>query len=455
MDAFDKVTTIPGSRYPIHLPAFPDPSSSSSSSSSQASTDITSNHSSDPIPFQRSRRKPAKVFKSPSADEPAESQGLNVSRKRATPPYEKPSPRQSSAETGRSPPPSLATVRRTAAQRKLPMLSLYHPLGPLAQSLPELDPELFGLPNSLNIEDPDDQGKADAGGRSTSRGQRPAQKPREREIADGDTQSNGAATNGSGKPGEDAPTRNPSPRKRRGGGAKRKRNADDGDTAFPPPAKRTRNPRGANNIPAAPSPLVSEAVVASDLVEDSAEGNAEAEEEAQEEAPQAPKRSARTRKPRTRPAKRRGSSGSASTSTSVSISIAATTKSAAAAKAEAEPAVESGLVEAEPEAPTAAEPEKEEPVPQEDTSLGEKQEGNEVVEPPATHQDLPAEELSATAAPPAHAPMKHEESQPKASQPPTPSYPPPPAHPASSSSVSLPQKEEREEGELSDDGPGN
>ncbi|KAI9068387.1 hypothetical protein FKP32DRAFT_1587780 [Trametes sanguinea] len=362
MDAFDKITTIPGSRRPIHIPAFPD--TSSSSSSSHTPTPTLPNHIGSVTPSQRSRRKPAKVFKSPSADEPAEWPGLTVTRKRATPP---PLPRQSSSETVRSTSPLLATAKRAAAQRKLPVLSLYHPLGPLAQSLPELDPGVFGLPSSLNIEDADDQREPDGSRRSASRAQRGGQKPRE--TADEEAQSNGTLTNGSAKPTAEAPARNPSPRKRRGGGAKRKRNTDDGDTAFPPPAKRTRNPRGATNAPAAPSPLVSEAVVASDLVEDAAEGNgnAEGEEEAQEETPQAPKRM-------------------------------------------------------------------------------------EVEEPVVVLPEPSTEEPAAIAAPPPVAAVEQEEPPPKSSEP---SAPPPPARPVSPPPrVPAPSKEEREEGELSDDGPG-
>ncbi|OSD01285.1 hypothetical protein PYCCODRAFT_533831 [Trametes coccinea BRFM310] len=454
MDAFDKITAIPGSRRLIHIPAFPE--TSSSSSSSHTPTPTFPNPTDPVTSSQRSRRKPAKVFKSPSADEPAEWQGLTVTRKRATPPYEKPSPRQPSSDTARSSPPLLATAKRAAAQRKLPVLSLYHPLGPLAQSLPELDPGVFGLPSSLNIEDADDQREADGGRRSASRAQRGGLKSRE--TADEEAQSNGALTNGSAKPAAEAPARNPSPRKRRGGGAKRKRNTDDGDTAFPPPAKRTRNPRGATNAPAAPSPLVSEAVVASELVEDAAEGNgnAEGEEEAQEETPQAPKRSARTRKPRGKPAKRRESSGSASTSTSVSVSIAAATKAVAAPKVETETVVVESesvpTVTAETPAPPAVEPESVAPVPAEEATRTEKQEEMEVEEPAAVLPESSTEEPAAIAAPPPVVAAEQAEPPPKAREP---SAPPPPARPTTPPpSAPVPQKEEREEGELSDDGPG-
>ena len=195
----------------------------------------------------------------------------------------------------------------------------------MAQSLPPLDPATFGLPSSLSIDDVGEQNDGENGGRSSSRARRA---PKSREAGEDESTPNGVA-NGTDTA-QDAPAkeRNPSPRKKRGGGAKRKRrDTDDGDAGFPPPAKRTRNPRGvaANNAPAAPSPLVGPAVVASDLVEDIPETNGEGEDQPQEEV-QAPKRSARVRKPRARVTKRRDSTGSATSGTSVSVSIAAATK---------------------------------------------------------------------------------------------------------------------------------
>ncbi|KAI0331212.1 hypothetical protein GY45DRAFT_1353521 [Cubamyces sp. BRFM 1775] len=382
MDAFDKITLIPGSRRPIHIPAFPD----TSSSSSDTSTSPLSKLSDAPSSIRDFRRKPAKVFKSPSADEPAGSLESPL-HKRGTPPYETRPPRRLSTETN----------RRAAAQQKLPLLPLYHPLGPLAQS-------------SLNIEDPDDQRDGDSGRRSASRAQRPGQKTRERETVEEDTQSSGTLNGVAGKVAQDASARNPS-------GAKRKRkDTDDGDNAFPPPAKRTRNPRGVNNAPAAPSPLVSEAVVASDLVEDAAEGNADA-----------PKRSARTRKPRVRPTKRRDSSVSPQ----------------AQAQAEDEPAVEARVPDDEV-LPPAAEPEKEAPVPPEDAA------GD------SRGAEIGVKDVVANASPVVASLPKPEEPQPQpavkvVSSPP----PPPPPRPLSPPPAPPPQKEEREEGELSDDGPGN
>ncbi|KAL1942761.1 hypothetical protein VTO73DRAFT_5001 [Trametes versicolor] len=454
MDGFDNITAIPGSRHPIVIP---DSRLDASSSSSHTPTPPSTDSSNLSLPTLRSRRKPARTFKSPSANEPAGWEGIIVPHKRGTPPYEKPPSRQSTSESARSSPPISIPARRAAAQRKVPLLPLYHPLGPLAQSLPELDPGYFGLPGSLNIEDPDDQREGDPARRSTSRTQRPGQKTREREMGDDDAQTNGTP-NGTGKPGAEAATKNPSPRKRRGGGAKRKRkDADDGDPAFPaPPAKRTRNPRGANlNVPVAPSPLISEAVVASDLVEDAVEGGGEPDAPP-EEAPPAPKRSARTRKPRAKPAKRRDSSGSASTTTSVSVTITATAKSAAQSQLEGEPAVEVAP-EAKPE--PAAAPQEDTPTPAqaEELIVPQKEVGKKVEELPPSPSEPPHDETPAIVAP-AVIP-KREEPPPKASAPADPPAPPPPPPPRHISPppmpapvpVPPPQKEEREEGELSDD----
>ncbi|KAI0768701.1 hypothetical protein BD413DRAFT_614212 [Trametes elegans] len=477
MDAFDNIPTIPGSRRPICIPAFSD----ASSASSQTPTPPSSRSNTSSV-ATRSRRKPAIVYRSPAADDATEWDTQPTARRRGTPPYEKPSSRSLSAETSRTSPPLSIPARRAAAQRKVPLFPLYHPLGPFAQSLPELDPGIFGLPSSLNIEDPDDQRDADAGRRSASRAQRPGQRGRDRETATDDAQSNGTL-NGNGVL---EPTgRNSSPRKRRGGGAKRKRkDADDGDTAFPPPAKRTRNPRGVNNnAPAAPSPLVSEAVAASDLVEDAAE------EEAQEEAPQPPKRSARTRKPRAQAAKRRDSSGSASTTTSASVAIAATAKTVAApaqsevAEHEVEPAPEAHVL------PSAAAPGEDAPTHEDHDAAGEKKaEDEDVKEPSSAPQERPLEDEPAPALSPQPPqspqpsqlpPLPQLPSPPRPSQQPQPPQPPLPSEPLQAAPVEEPPakarkppappspkraptappvlppppQEEREEGELSDDGP--
>ncbi|KAH9940549.1 uncharacterized protein BXZ73DRAFT_75624 [Epithele typhae] len=319
---------------PCPRPVYPARSSSSSHTPTPSANSPSKSVSS------RSRRKPASVFKSPSADDPGEWEA-HAARKRASPYNRVPARRASSStDTTRSSDPTSPV--KTVAKHNAPSLPLYHPLGPLAQSLPPLDPGLFGLPSSLSIvDDSGDLNDGDAAGRSSSRAQRA---PKSREPGIDESAGNGTP-NGAEKT-TDAPARdrNPSPRKRRGGPKRKRRETDDGDSGFPPPAKRTRNPRGVaanSSAPAAPSPLVGPAVVASDLVEDAPvpENNGDGEELPQEEF-QAPKRSARTRKPRARPVKRRDSSGSATSGTSVSVPIAAATKAAPASADAAETHVE-------------------------------------------------------------------------------------------------------------------
>ncbi|EJF58216.1 hypothetical protein DICSQDRAFT_182697 [Dichomitus squalens LYAD-421 SS1] len=467
MDTFDNITPIVGSRRPIVVPAFSDDSASSSHLASPPSAFISTPPSAS---SSRSRRKPKYVFKSPSADDPGEWETHTTMRKRATPPYER-RRTSTSTDTSRSSAQKYILSVKTAVQRHAPLLPLYHPLGPLAQSLPKLDPGQFGLPSSLSVDDGDDQAEGDSNA-GTSRSRRAGPKGRE-----DDPQTNGTP-NGIEKAAQDAPARdrNASPRKRRGGGggAKRKRkDTEDGDGVFPPPAKRTRNPRGAAaTAPAAPSPLVVSAVVASDLADEPAPEKNEPEE-AQEEPTEAqtPKRSARTRKPRaTRPAKRRDSSGSGSTSTSVSVSIAAATKAAASSKCSV-PADDERRAEAEPV--LAAEPntDAQKPLPN-GADKHEEEETEEPLRHPATapvpaDKDTPsAEQLPASTAdalPPD--PLQDTGKDvtvngitptPSARTPspapvPAPLSPPAlPAHIDPPPQKESPQREEREEGELTD-----
>lgn len=113
-----------------------------------------------------------------------------------------------------------------------PPLPLYHPFGALAISLPPLNPEDYGLP-LLPI-------PADVEEKSSSRSRRPSAKIRElEEEAVAPTVSSIAAVAA-----REAKER-ASPKKRRTGGAKRKRkDPEDGDATYP--AKRTRMPRGQN-----------------------------------------------------------------------------------------------------------------------------------------------------------------------------------------------------------------
>ncbi|KAF8894926.1 hypothetical protein CPB84DRAFT_1782651 [Gymnopilus junonius] len=112
-------------------------------------------------------------------------------------------------------------------QPMTPSLPLFHPFGQLAMSLPPLDPIEHGLPVPSV---PDDQDN-----RSGARARRPAAKSLETEE---DLLSAAVSTIVAQDVRERA-----SPRRRRAGGAKRKRrDADDGDATYP--AKRTRIPRG-------------------------------------------------------------------------------------------------------------------------------------------------------------------------------------------------------------------
>ncbi|KAI0717250.1 hypothetical protein C8T65DRAFT_121225 [Cerioporus squamosus] len=97
MDPFDSITPIAGSRRPILVPAFPGESSTSSHTPTPSSNIIPQSVS---IVSTGSRRKPVNVFKSPSADQPAEWEPHNTtSRKRGIAPYARIPPRRSSSST--------------------------------------------------------------------------------------------------------------------------------------------------------------------------------------------------------------------------------------------------------------------------------------------------------------------------------------------------------------------
>ncbi|KAJ3518118.1 hypothetical protein NLJ89_g71 [Agrocybe chaxingu] len=116
-----------------------------------------------------------------------------------------------------------------------PPLPLFHPLGYLATSLPPLDPIRYGLPVLATPDEPDDQ--------SSHRSRRAAAKLRENDE-DAHAVPSSTFSTIAAVAAREAKER-ASPRKRRVGGAKRKRrDADDGDATYP--AKRTRVPRGAN-----------------------------------------------------------------------------------------------------------------------------------------------------------------------------------------------------------------
>ncbi|KAG6857276.1 hypothetical protein H0H87_007109 [Tephrocybe sp. NHM501043] len=128
---------------------------------------------------------------------------------------------------------SMSTPIKRQKYPMAPPLPLYHPLGRLASSLPPLDPASVGLP--LRSYDSI---------RSSTRARRPAVKLRDVTVEEEPTLLPTASTS----PVVDVEIREkPSPRKRRGGGApkRKRREVDDGDATYP--AKRTRMPRGTSN----------------------------------------------------------------------------------------------------------------------------------------------------------------------------------------------------------------
>ncbi|TFK54043.1 hypothetical protein OE88DRAFT_1723822 [Heliocybe sulcata] len=258
--------TIPGSRQPIRIAPSPDSSDSGLSSSPSASRAKYPS-------ISTTRRKPRVTSQSPS--------GTHPTALRIEPP--------SQASSGRAPSSTSSNYKQLGTQinRKSkakdggddkkeekgkrhigsmgPPLPLYHPLGRLAQSLPELDPELFGLPSTLFAITIDDSRRA------SGRARRPAAKLRE-------------ASEDKAVPPDEADKPNGSPRKRRGGGKRKRRDPDlvDGDSTYP--AKRMRKP---------------------------AEEEAEGEEVVTEEKKAQPERRSR----RTRAVVRRNSSASEATTT--------------------------------------------------------------------------------------------------------------------------------------------
>ena len=289
------LTVVPGSRRPIRVDSTgvvvniavqgPD-----RSSFSKAGTNSSA-----------SRRKPQTTYRSPSLQFPSD---LCIEHSGQT---------IRTSQAGIGPPPALparcshaspVTSINVPVRIKYPMkppLPIYHPLGRLALSLPELDPGMRP-PSSLNVAD-------DTMRSGSSRPRRPA--ARVRDAADADNGDNGTPLP---VPVEaSAPPEKPSPRKRRNGGQtnsrRRRREADDGDATYP--AKRTRANR-APPVPASDSGSLGNGADAAD-----ADGT--------EEGVKAPeRRSTRSRaaaqvKP---PPIRRNSSASDRTQTSVSVSVA-------------------------------------------------------------------------------------------------------------------------------------
>jgi hypothetical protein len=177
----------------------------------------------------RSRRKPLRTYKSPTAEDQIfiprvfdSSASSSSSKCKATKGNKSSSrPKPSGMQTK-------ITIRCRCPQS--PPLPLFHPLGKLAMSLPPLDPTLYGLPVLAISDELED---------------RHGCRTKNANIAEEDMDNTSVRQDMSVVSAAAARER-ASPRKRRSGGVnKRKRkDGDDGDATYP--AKRTRIPRGQN-----------------------------------------------------------------------------------------------------------------------------------------------------------------------------------------------------------------
>ncbi|KAF8502083.1 hypothetical protein F5888DRAFT_1578655, partial [Russula emetica] len=300
----DLLTVVPGSRRPIRIdstgvvvniaiqgPDYPSVSSKIGTNSSA------------------SRRKPQTTYRSPSLQFPNDlciersGQFLRHSPSGHGPPL--PTTRTSNASPAHGGVPANNSASATTLKPKYPMkppLPIYHPLGRLALSLPQLD---FSAHPQSALSQTDDASRVAA-----SRSRRPA--ARVRDAADTDSVD---ASMPLAMPADaQTPPEKSSPRKRRNGGQsssrRRRRDADDGDATYP--AKRTR----ANRAPPVPP---------SDGGSPGNGGADVADVDGSEEGMKAPeRRSTRSRAAaQAKPSSvRRNSSASDRTQTSVSVSIA-------------------------------------------------------------------------------------------------------------------------------------
>lgn len=179
----------------------------------------------------RIRRKPQVTYKSPSADDHIYiSLSLTQSRGSSPSSSSKVVTSSSSSDKGHQNHDSWGRRRHSAT----PSLPLFHPYGRLALSLPPLDPTRYGLPILAN---PD---KIES--KPSLRTRRSPTKPRE--VEDEPSPIASSVSTIAAVAAQEIKER-ASPRKRRAGGAKRKRkDPEDADATYP--AKRTRHPRGAN-----------------------------------------------------------------------------------------------------------------------------------------------------------------------------------------------------------------
>ncbi|KDR75404.1 hypothetical protein GALMADRAFT_554125 [Galerina marginata CBS 339.88] len=181
----------------------------------------------------RIRRKPQVTYKSPSAEDHVIII-LPLSR-RSDPPVAKLDPMPSSSRSAHTPKTHGLGITTHRRYPTTPSLPLFHPFGHLAMSLPPLDPTQYGLPVTSTPDDMDHQ--------PSTRLRRPAAKLREFREAEEDMISASPTVSTIAAVAAREAKERASPRKRRTGGAKRKRkDADDGDATYP--AKRTRIPRG-------------------------------------------------------------------------------------------------------------------------------------------------------------------------------------------------------------------
>jgi len=180
------------------------------------------------------RRKPLITYKSPTAEEHAFIRSPSTNSTRTTIETQKASPVPSSS--CESPVASTSQNPRRRAYPLSPPLPLFHPFGPLAMSLPPLDPTQYGLPIPSV---PDERDYLFA---QITRSRRPVPKLREPED-DAHVMASSTVSAIAAVAARETKER-ASPKKRRAGGAKRKRrDAEDGDPTYP--AKRTRPSRGA------------------------------------------------------------------------------------------------------------------------------------------------------------------------------------------------------------------
>ena len=303
--ATDLLTVVPGSRRPIRIDStgvvvnIAIQRSDHSSFSSNMGTNLSA-----------SRRKPPTTYRSPSLQFPSdlciERSGQSIRRSPSGHgPLPASSTRSARASPGHGgagvPAPNLPTAAVKPKYPMKPPLPIYHPLGRLALSLPQLE---LGVHPQGALNQTDDTTRS-----ASSRARRPA--ARVRDATDTDSVDAAMPLAVPGDP--PAAPEKPSPRRRRNNGQsnsrRRRREADDGDATYP--AKRTR----ANRAPA---------VAPSDGGSPGNGGADAADVGVSEEGMKAPeRRSTRSRAAaQAKPPVRRNSSASDRTQTSVSVSIA-------------------------------------------------------------------------------------------------------------------------------------